>query len=251
MDKISSHEILHFDETQDFTLDIDNATAEKLKSYFNNEITIMHIIESGDTKRLLEFMKNSNSDIVLGYSRTRLGNERAFAERVLSLGSIAAINGGVDCTVVYALIFKYQSIIESTTDPLELIKLSYDILQNFCNTVAFQSYKKCNSPVLLPVLRHIHSNLHTKITVEEVAKKLNINANYLSQLFKKEMGENFSSYILRVKITFAKHLMETTSKTISEISEYLAFSSQSHFIRVFKKETGVTPKYYLLKIKKI
>lgn len=251
MDKIFSHEILHFDEAQDFTLDIDSATAERLKSYFNNEITIMHIISSGDTQRLTDYMANSNSDIVLGYSNTRLGNERAFIERVLTLGSIAAINGGVDCTVVYALIFKYQNIIENTTEPVELIKLSYDILRDFCNTVAFQSYKKCNSPVLLPVLRYIHSNLHTKITVEEVAKKLHMNANYLSQIFKKEMGENFSTYVPRMKIVFAQHLMETTEKSISEISEYLAFSSQSHFIRAFKNETGTTPKQYLLKVKRI
>ncbi len=251
MDKIATHEIIHFDDAREFTLDIDSDTAERLKNNFHNEITAMRIIESGDTTQLIEFMKNSDSDIVLGYSRTHLGNERAFAERVLALGSIAAVNGGVDCTVVYALIYKYQNIIESTNDSVKLISLSYDILRDFCNTVAFQSFKKCNSPVLLPVLRYIHSNLHTKITAEEVAVKLHMNANYLSQLFKKEIGENFSAYVLRMKILTAQHLMETTNKSIIEISEYLAFSSPSHFNNVFKKITGTTPKQYLLKVKTI
>jgi YesN/AraC family two-component response regulator len=78
-----------------------------------------------------------------------------------------------------------------------------------------------------------------------------MNANYLTQLFKKEIGENFSSYVLQVKIAHAKHIMETTDKTIAEISEYLAFSSQSHFNNVFKKITCTTPKQYMLKVKKI
>ncbi len=251
MNTIKSHKIVHFDDTISFPVDIDDETAEILKKNFNNEITAMHIIQSGDTKQLEYFMKDSESDIVLGYSKTQLGNERAFAERVLTISSIAAINGGVDCTTVYALIFKYQNAIESATNNEELLSMSYYIMRNFCNTVAFQYYKKCASPVLLPVLRYIHSNLNTKITVNKVAEKLNMNSNYLSQLFKKEIGETFSDYVKRTKIALAKHLMETTNKNIAEISEYLAYSSPSHFNNVFKKITGTTPKQYLLKVKRI
>lgn len=250
MDNLKAHNVIHFDDT-DFTLDIDRETAERLKKNFNNEITAMHIIQSGDTKKLEEFMKSSDSDIILGYANTKFGNERAFALRVLSLSSIAAINGGVDYTTVYALIFKYQNIIESINDSNQLISISYNILNAFCNTVAYQYHQKCSSPVLLPALRYIHSNPNVKIMVESVAEKLNMNANYLSQLFKKEMGKNFSTYVMEVKIALAKHLMATTDKSIADISEYLAFSSISHFSNVFKKITGTTPKQYLLKAKRI
>lgn len=251
MDKISAHKIVHFDDAEGFTLDIDSQTAQKLKQNFNNEITAMHLIQSGDANALKAFMDNNESDIILGYSNTAFGNERAFAQRVLALSSIAAINGGVDCTTVYALIFKYQSIIEKTNDSYQLISLSYDILKKFCNTVHFGKYNNCKSPVLVPILRYIHSNLHTRITVENIAEKFNMNANYLSQLFKNEMGERFSQYVLKTKIATAKHFMETTDKPITEISEYLAFSSPSHFNNAFKKITGTTPKQYLLKVKKL
>lgn len=251
MDKINSHKIINLDLPQEYFFDFDNETAEKLRKNFENEITAMNIIQSGDLKKLEKFMSSGDSDIILGYSNTKFGNERAFAERVLALSSIAAINGGVDCTVVYSIIFRFQSIIESETDSLMLIKLAYDILQEFCKVVAFQYYKKCQSPVLLPVLRYIHSNLNSKITIESVAEKLNTNANYLSQLFKKEIGEPFTDYALKTKIEFAKHLMQTTEKSISEISEYLAFSSQSHFANTFKKYECITPKQYLLSVKKL
>lgn len=210
----------------------------------------MNLIQSGDFKKLNEFLNsNSESEIILGYSDSKLSNERAFAQRALTLSSIAAINGGVNCTVVYSLIYKYQNVIEKTNDSLQLISLAYNILQDFCKTVGFQYHKKCKSPVLLPVLRYIHSNINSKITVENVAHKLNINANYLSQLFKKEMNETFTSYVIKTKIALAKHLMQTTNKSVAEISEYLSFSSQSHFSNVFKKTTGATPKQYLLQVK--
>lgn len=251
MNNISSHKIVHFDDAEGFTLDIDSTTAKMLMQNFNNEITAMHLIQSGDIKALEEFMGNNGSDIILGYSNTRFGNERAFAQRVLALSSIAAVNGGVDCTTVYALIFKYQNIIEKTNDSYQLISLSYDILKKFCSTVHFGKYQNCQSPILVPVLRYIHSNLHTRITLENIADKFNMNANYLCQLFKKQTGERFSEYVLKTKIITAKHLMETTDKAIWEISEYLAFSSPSHFNNVFKKITGTTPKQYLLKVKKL
>lgn len=250
MNNFSTHKIVHYEDSTEF-LDADEQTTRSLKETFNNEITVMRLIRSGDIKQLEEFMRNCESDIVLGYSKMRLGNERAFAQRVLTISSIAATDGGVDCTTVYALIFKYQNLIESSNDFKQLLSMSYYIMCDFCKTVSFQYYKKCKSPVLLPVLRYIHSNLNSKITVNRVAGKLNMNANYLSQLFKKEIDETFSGYVNRTKIAHAKHLMETTDKSIADISEYLAYSSPSHFNNAFKKITGTTPKQYLSEVKKI
>lgn len=211
----------------------------------------MHIIENGDLDQLEKFFSNKNSNIVLGYVDAKFANERAFIQRVLTLASLAAINGGVDSPLVYSMIFKYQSIIESINEPESLLSLAYDILKKFCQTVNFQNNAQCQTPVLEPILRYIHSNLHTKITVEEVARKMNISKNYLSRLFKQEIHENFSTYVLNKKIALAKHLMETTNKQISEISEYLVFSSSSHFCNSFKKITNMTPKQYMMKVKRL
>ena len=51
-------------------------------------------------------------------------------------------------------------------------------------------------------------------------------------------------YIIKMKIREAKGLMENSNKTLISISTALGFSSQSHFTRAFKKETGMTPKEY-------
>ena len=66
----------------------------------------------------------------------------------------------------------------------------------------------------------------------------------LSKKFKRELGFNISSYIMRRKLEEAKSLLNYTDMTISEISEYLCFSSQAYFQNVFKKKYGITPKEY-------
>ena len=55
------------------------------------------------------------------------------------------------------------------------------------------------------------------------------------------MGIPVSEYIMRLKIEKAKNLLQYSDTDIVGIANYLAFSSQSHFICVFKKYEGITP----------
>ena len=67
---------------------------------------------------------------------------------------------------------------------------------------------------------------------------------YLSEKFKKETGQTLTDFILQEKTEEAKRLLRYSEKSLSAIAAYLAFSSQGHFARVFKKYAGVTPNDY-------
>lgn len=67
---------------------------------------------------------------------------------------------------------------------------------------------------------------------------------YLSARFIRETGISVTEYVLREKTEEAKKLLEYTDKPILAVGEYLGFSSQSHFTRVFKKMTGLPPGEY-------
>lgn len=71
----------------------------------------------------------------------------------------------------------------------------------------------------------------------------NISSDYLSQIFKEEMGENLSSYITRRKLETAKDMI-VQGKSNQEICEALGFSSVSHFITAFKRNYHMTPTEY-------
>lgn len=77
-----------------------------------------------------------------------------------------------------------------------------------------------------------------------LADTLYMSRGYLCEKFKKESGTTLSDFILATKTEEAQRLLIHTDKPISAISEYLGFSSQSHFNNAFKKYTGITPKRY-------
>ena len=87
-------------------------------------------------------------------------------------------------------------------------------------------------------------HISEKISIDQMAYDLGMSRNSLSGKFRKETGEMLSEYILKQKIERAKYLMSTADYSFAEISAYLAFSSQSHFQRVFKKYVNMTPGEY-------
>lgn len=74
---------------------------------------------------------------------------------------------------------------------------------------------------------------------EKLAKELFLSCPYLSRRFKEETGESLTDFILKEKTEEAKRLLRYSDKSLTAIGNYLGFSSQSHFARVFKKYAKV------------
>ena len=91
---------------------------------------------------------------------------------------------------------------------------------------------------------YIESNLHMPLRIDEVAEHVNLSAGYFSVLFHRETGIAFSDYVLQRRIETAQNMLRYSDYSSTEISEILAFSSQSYFIRCFRKRVGMTPSEY-------
>ncbi|MFT8348522.1 helix-turn-helix domain-containing protein [Clostridium saccharoperbutylacetonicum] len=70
------------------------------------------------------------------------------------------------------------------------------------------------------------------------------NRSYLSHKVKKQLGFDLSNFIRQCKLENVKYLLAYSNKSISEIINFLCFSSQSHFQRAFKNQFGITPQTY-------
>lgn len=121
---------------------------------------------------------------------------------------------------------------------------------HFAMTVEFtkrmrqlQSGTKYSRTMLL-ILDYISDHLHERIFAEDIAEAVSRSVPYISRLFSKEMGTNISEYITRKKIESAASMLQFSDYSCLEISNFLSFSSQSYFIRQFKKYIGITPKEY-------
>lgn len=119
-----------------------------------------------------------------------------------------------------------------------------EMCYDYCARMKELSRQQIISKPIVLCVDYIYSHLHYRITIDELAENLGITASYLSRLFKKEMGICVSDYINKLKIEQAKTMLQYSNKKIIDISNYLSFSSQSHFIGVFKKITGMTPYKY-------
>lgn len=100
------------------------------------------------------------------------------------------------------------------------------------------------SKQVVRAIDYISEHLHSRILIKEASEHLKLSTAYLSRLFKSETGISFSDYICKAKVEEAANLLLFSEYSDLEISSLFCFSSQSHFIKVFKKYIGVTPKEY-------
>jgi YesN/AraC family two-component response regulator len=77
-----------------------------------------------------------------------------------------------------------------------------------------------------------------------IAQEFNISESLLSQMFKKNVGENLSLYIEKMRINKAVELLQMTNETIDSIATAVGYSYTQVFRRGFKRQTGSTPSVY-------
>jgi AraC-like DNA-binding protein len=83
------------------------------------------------------------------------------------------------------------------------------------------------------------------LSLQQASSELEINPAYLSREFSKYFENlSFGEYIRKLRIEKAMHLIESTDYSLTEIAYLTGFSDQSHFTRIFKKQTGKTPTLY-------
>lgn len=105
--------------------------------------------------------------------------------------------------------------------------------------------RKFGNTTVYKITKYIDSNIYTVKTVREIASALNFTENYISHIFKTNMGISLLSYIKKKKVEAARVLMENRNMTQTEISELLKFDSVQSLSRAFKLEYGRTPTQYL------
>lgn len=89
-------------------------------------------------------------------------------------------------------------------------------------------------------LNYIESNYASQISLDDVARELNVSKHYLSHLFSKTFDENMSTCINRYRIEKAKILLLNSGVKVKDIYDKVGFSSPYYFSRVFKKVTGMS-----------
>lgn len=154
------------------------------------------------------------------------------------------INHGMTVEEGYNLSDMFILKADNCNNQNEVHKLHYEMIIKFTKRMYSINNEKIYSKQIVRAIDYISDHLHSRIKIQDIANHLSLSVAYLSRLFKAETGIILSEYINIKKIESASSMLQFSKYTDLEISSMLAFSSQSYFIKIFRKYTGMTPKEY-------
>lgn len=215
------------------------------------EKELVALVKSGNIDGVMKFWTKAvsmptNTSSVVGKDalRTQKNNFIATATVV----SRAAISAGVNPNFAHTIKDTYILKCENAKDMSALAALYPAMLKNFTQSV---HNIVCSNPtgnyIVARAVSYISNHLTEKITAKDICSALNISHGYLSTIFKDSNGCSIPEYVNQQKINLAKDLLISTDKSLTDISNYLSFSSQSYFQSQFKKFEGCTPTEYKTK----
>jgi YesN/AraC family two-component response regulator len=201
-------------------------------------------IKNGDTRGIDEAVKMFLSSAVGKLSDDTLQNAKYLFVCSMTLTTRFAIEGGMESESAYNTSDLYIQTADKCKSVDEIRVLHKDMTTHFVRQMADLKKQNVYSKPVVLSLDYIYDHLHQVITVAELAEAVSISASYLSTLFKKEMGISVSEYIRHKRVEAAENMLKYSEYTLTEISQFLAFSSFSHFATVFRQNTDLTPKEY-------
>ena len=208
------------------------------------EKEMLNLIREGDVNGLKHFFSNRIPGRVGILSNDQVRQQKNMFIVAATLISRAAMDGGLYEDEAYKLSDIYIRRCEELFSIDAIMQLSYEMAVDFAGRVFLVDSRTSLSPFVASVVTFIRSNISSDLSCTALSKHFSIHRNQLNNKIKEETGKTISEFVMQEKIRRAKSLLTNTDKELSEIAEYLGFSSQSHFQTVFKKHTNQTLKEY-------
>ena len=219
---------------------------EKGHNSVDFEKRLVEIVKNGEVNRLKELMYSENLD------RDEIGtvavNQKKQIEyltvTMITLVSRAAIEGGLNPEHAYGLSDIYLQKLEKCKSAEEMGILGNKLAYDFANRVAIAKKERKNVLCVEKCKDYIAKNLRKPFRIGDIGPAIGVNRTYLARKFTEVEGMTIQQYLMKERCTHAANLLKYSDYSISIISEYFCFSSQSHFGKQFKEIYGVSPKKY-------
>lgn len=209
-----------------------NGDVEGLTAFFDEAIKFRSFPEG----KLAEDALRQSKNIFIGF--------------IALVGKVGAIKGNLDIEQTYQLIDLYTQECERCISVNQVNELRYNAIMDFTKRVADQKHPEAYSNEVYSALQFIKSHTNQPIGIPDVIQHVDKSRSSFMEQFKKETGETIGRYIIKAKLQESKLLLAYSDKSLSDISNFFYFSSQSHFQNAFKKEYGITPLEYRKKKQK-
>lgn len=217
---------------------------ETLHNTYLHEMHYLDLIASGNTEEMKKTIATPMPGRHGAIGSDALRQSKNIFIAACTMYTRAAIAGGMDIEEAYNLSDVYIQTSEGYSSVADVERLLRKMPLDFTERVEREVKFKNVSQPIISAIHYIKEHVNQPLQADDIAVQVNLSTSYFLKRFKAETGLGVSEFIMNTKIEEACILLSYTDKSLTEISNYLYFSSQSYFQNVFKKVTGMTPGQY-------
>ena len=216
---------------------------ELLERHYENERELMHAVSQG---YLLELSAMDASIYTQGTERRVPDTMRNRMNYLIILNTLlrkAAEQGGVHPLHIDRLSSQFAIKIEQLTTMEDSIDLQRRMIHKYCLLVRNHSLKDY-SVLIGRAITLIEFDLTADLSLGALSRRLNVNSSYLSGQFRKETQCTLTEFVIRKRIEHAVFLLNSTQMQVQAIAAECGIQDANYFIKLFKRQIGMTPQMY-------
>lgn len=136
-----------------------------------------------------------------------------------------------------------EQVLDFYTNLDEMVYRYAEAVQTYLEKIIAEKKNRSQLPIRM-AKQYVQENYNRQVSLEDVAEAINLSPAYLSTMFKKEMGINFSDFLISCRMEAAKELLKTTDLPITEVAEQVGYTDSRYFSKTFHKVVGIKPSVY-------
>lgn len=216
---------------------------------YDSELDFYQLVSSGDVKTLSGMLLTGEEDEAVLAARGILSEDRVRNRRYHEIVLVAMISRfcieeGMEEMESYNLSDLYINKLDRAQTTQQIIELHNQLVMDYAKRMRRVKKKTVISPHCVKAMDYVYDHLHERIEVGDMAEFVGVERSYLSKLFHKEVGQTVSDYIMEKKLQTARNMLLYSDFSCTEISQYLAFASNSYFTKCFRERFGSIPSLY-------
>ncbi|MCR5785262.1 MAG: AraC family transcriptional regulator [Eubacterium sp.] len=239
------HQNVSVDEKESSTQDMLFADANIVNHHtFQDETELLSAVENGDKDTVHEFLEKGFIQTFRRTSPDMMTHYRNVAISSIALASRAAIKGGVPPQMAYDFANTMTKQVDKIPSLSQMYAWICSVFNKYTQMVIDEKDTEVPNGITDQCRQYVIAHYKEKISVKDIADYIGKSPNYVSKVFKESTGMSLTDYINNEKINAAKNILKYSDLDVSAVSNFLSFSSQAYFGKVFKELTGITPKKY-------
>ncbi|MGI5990519.1 MAG: helix-turn-helix domain-containing protein [Lachnospiraceae bacterium] len=211
------------------------------KTYMEEDAFVRAVSEGKTDDALRAYARMSALPHSSVFASRSLASDISSAAIIRTLLRRAAYEGGAAPVTVDAVSLSYAQKSMAASSSETLHRMIPEMIREFSEMAAHARSLSCSRPIK-KVISYMELHPSAPLDREKLAAESGLGVSRLSHRFKEETGKTMTEYLTSIRCRIAMDLLTGTDLSIQEISAHVGYDDANYFSRIFRKETGSSPK---------